>query len=144
MSLGHTALQAVSGVVPGLQKCVVYLVDIFIWSIYFLQLKTHCPVPRAYSHQSWGGSRTRLSSLLGRLVPQGWQCFRCHSLHRVVSCQILRLTRRVLYLLLLGPVQVLGELIIIPLTGAGLRPVLMKTSWAWRRHLAFSNIPFAS
>lgn len=66
MSLGHIASQAVSGVVPCLQKCVVYLVDIFIWSIYFLQLKTHCPVPRAYSHQSWGGSRARLSSLLGR------------------------------------------------------------------------------
>ena len=132
MSLGHTASQAVSGVVTCLQKWVIYLVDIFIWSIYFLQLKTHCPVPRAYCHQSQGGSRTRLSSLLGLLVPQGWKCFRCHSLRWVVSCQFLWLTRTMLCSLLLGPIQRLGVLIIIPLTGARLRPILMKTFWVGR------------
>lgn len=144
MSLGHTASQAVSGVVTCLQKCVIYLVDIFIWSIYFLQLKTHCPAPRAHCHQSQGGSRTRLSSSLGLLVPQGWKGFRCHSLHCVVSCQFLWLTRTMLYFLLLDPIQTLGELIIIPLTGARLRPVFMKTSGAGRRNSAFSNIPFAN
>lgn len=144
MSLGHAASQAVSGVVTCLQKWAIYLVDIFIWSIYFLQLKTHCPAPRAYCHQSQGGSRTRLSSLLGLLVPQGWKRFRCHSLHWVVSCQFLWITRRMLCSLLLGPIQMLSEIMIIPLIGAKLRPILMKTSWTGRRNPAFSNIPFAN
>lgn len=144
MSLGHTASQAVSGVVTCLQKWVIYLVDIFIWSIYFLQLKTHCPAPRAYCHQSRGGSRTRLSSLLGLLVPQGWKRFRCHSLHWVVSCQVLWLTGTMLYSLLWGPIQMLSQMMIIPLTGARLRPVLMKSSWFGRRNPAFSNISLAN
>lgn len=144
MSLGHTASQAVSGIVTCLQRWVIYLVDIFIWSIYFLQLKTHCPAPRACCHQSQGGRRTRLPSLLGLLDPWGWKRFRwCHSLHWVVSCQFLWLTRMMLYSLLLGPIQMLSEIIIIPLTGASLRPVLMKTSWVGRNP-AFSNIPSAN
>lgn len=144
MSLGHTASQAASGVVPYVQKWVIYLVDIFIWSIYFPQLKTHCPAPRAHCHQSRSGSRTRLSSLLDLLIPQGWKRFRCHSLRWVVSCQFLWLTRMMLHSLLLGLIQMLGEVIIILLTGATLRPVLMKTSWAGRRNPAFSNMPFAN
>lgn len=138
MSLGHTASQAVSGVVTCLQKHVIYLVDMFIWSIYFLQLKTHCPVPRAYCHQSLGGNRTRLSSLLGLLVPQGGKCLRCHSLHWVVSCQFLWLTRAMLYLLLLGPIPALGELIIIPLTGNIINGTSINENLLdWEKELCF-------
>lgn len=122
-----------------MQKGVIYLVDIFIWDIYFLQLKTHCPAPWADCHQSQGGGRTRLSSSVGLLVPQGRKPFRCRSLRRAGSCQVLWLTAAMLHSLVLGPVQTLRKTIIIPLSGARLRAVLMKISWAGRRNRAFGN-----